>query len=165
MVRNIHLWDGTKANLYDKSFGYGDALTSDLRTQKNTLSVWQINDQAELDGVIAALALNRDNVQKLAYIILDEQEIARLGIPLKPQTGQADGMIDSTILNKHVNLDKIDYWRIGYLAEYLSKLSQDEKMHGQKTESEVRKILHYHIDNNKIKVDEMKVGLQKSLGL
>lgn len=160
MVKNIHFWDGSKEDLYDGSFSTSDAITSDLRTQKNTLSVWRIDNPEDVDGIVAALALGRDSIQKMAYLILNEEEIKKMGIPLNKELGQAEGMMDTSILKCHINISELDYWRIGFLAEYLKKLAVSENGHGSKTKVEVNNILKKMIQNNKIDINLMNEKLK-----
>jgi hypothetical protein len=57
-----------------------DAL-SDLRSSNNALSVWSVAlDQADLDLALAALASNRDRLDKLDYTLLDDSILVPLSI-------------------------------------------------------------------------------------
>jgi len=57
-----------------------DAL-SDLRTARNALSVWNVDPELEnLNGVLTALASNRDQLDKVDYTLIDENLLPIIAI-------------------------------------------------------------------------------------
>lgn len=64
-----------------------DAL-SDIATDANRLSIWQIDDEGtNLDRVLAAIASPRTNLQKLDYLIFDIQDVQVLEISIEASQG------------------------------------------------------------------------------
>lgn len=55
-----------------------DAVTSCLRTTRNTLSVWRIENEKELDQAILAIAGTLERLQTFDIVSLDETEILAL---------------------------------------------------------------------------------------
>lgn len=162
-VDSIGRWDGTKDPLYDGAFITGDILLSELKTANNTLSIWAYSNDNEKDEVLAAIALTRRHVERLAYVIMDEDEIKRLGIPLTPEEGLSDGIVKKEILERHANLDKIDFWRLGYVAEYITKLAQKEDEHSQLSDKKVYKLIEKFIAQKDIDYTQMNEHLRESL--
>lgn len=161
-VQSIGRWDGTQDPLYEGAFSSGDILLGDLRTENNTLSIWSYNTEEEKNEVLAAIALTRDHVEKLAYVELDDAYINNLEIPITPEAGIADGVIKQDILDRHANLSKIDFWRIGYVAEYLSKYAADATTHNQISKRKVFNIIKEQIDKRNIDFTQMRPLLQES---
>ncbi|MDE6244752.1 MAG: hypothetical protein K2M50_03750, partial [Treponemataceae bacterium] len=70
----------------------GDAI-SDLRTTNNTLSVWKVSDEKandELLDLAVVAALNRDKLQKVSYVLLDESWLDDNHIAFRPAPGKCD---------------------------------------------------------------------------
>lgn len=162
-VDSIGRWDGTKEPLYDGAFSTGDILLSELKTANNTLSIWAYSNDNERDEVLAAIALTRQHIDRLAYVIMDENEIRRLGIPLTPEKGLSDGIVREEILERHANLDKIDFWRLGYVAEYITKLAQKQEEHSQLSDKKVYKLIERLIAQNDIDYTQINEQLRASL--
>lgn len=80
----------------------------------------------------------------------------------KEVQGEAPGM-KSDILNKHRDLVELDYWRVGYLAEYMTKLVQNQGLQIRYSAKKVRDLMEKYKKDNKINLDEMKESLKKDL--
>lgn len=118
-IDSIGRWDGSKEPLYENAFCTGDILLSDLKTTHNTLSIWAYNTEDEKEEVLAAIALTREHIDRLAFVIMDDTRLRELGIPLVSEEGVSDGITRKDILQRHANLTHIDFWRLGYVAEYI----------------------------------------------
>ena len=92
-------------------------------------------------------------------MILDDDEISRLCILVEPEQGIAD---DTTILNRHHNLTKIDFWRLGYVSEYFIELAKDENRHSSITEKELLGLIKQYVDSGKVCYDRMKPTMRSS---
>lgn len=162
MISNMNHWDRTKMDLYPNSFSTGDILLSDLRTDKNTLSLWKYEDEQEKNDLIVAMAMSRQHIQKLVYVVMDDTGINKRGIPLQDELGNADGIVDQTILEKHVNMIKIDFWRLGYVAEYLCDLVGEDDGHAFVTDKQLFKLMQDRVNNGTIDVEQMNEPLRNS---
>ena len=162
MISNMNHWDREKMNLYPNCFSTGDILLSDLKTDKNTLSLWKYEDDQEKNDLIVAMAMSRQHIQKLVYVVMDDAGIKKRGIPLEDELGNADGIVDEAILNKHVNMTKIDFWRLGYVAEYLCDLVDKENGHAFVTDKQLYQMIKDRAQNGIIDVDLMNDSLRES---
>jgi len=162
MISNINHWDIEKMNLYPKCFSTGDILLSDLKTEKNTLSLWGYDDENEKNILLVAMALNRQHIQKLVYVIMDEDGIKKLGIPLENEVGNADGITKEEILKKHVNLAKIDFWRLGYVAEYLCELVKQDNHHAIMSDKTLFSLIKQYVNDGIIDVSLMNNSIRES---
>lgn len=160
MISSIHKWDNSIVNRND-AYIPADAI-SDLRTKDNKLSVWAVNSVAEIDDIVVALALGRDNVSKLSLITIDDTNLPPMGISLDNEKGEAPGLCEE-ILSKHHNLVELDYWRIGFFADYLLTLVQADQLKTY-TRNDVKNLLTRYKDNGKIITDDVKAGIQKDMG-
>lgn len=159
MISKITRWDGSESVNRKDGLFTGDML-ADLRTTNNKLSVWQVDGDEDVEKAIVALALSRDTVQKMCYMFLDEDELESIGISIIKDSNIPSYGIDSSVLSNHGDMVNIDYWRLGFLTEYILKIAQNTSC---KTFSkpEVTKLLNKY--KNIISLDGMKDTLKKDL--
>lgn len=162
IISNMNHWDISKMNLYPNCFSTADILFSDLKTDKNTLSLWKYEDEDEKNDLIVAMALSRQHIQKLVYVIMDDIGINKRGISLEDEVGNADGIVNKTILEKHVNMTKIDFWRLGYVAEYLCDLVKEDNGHGFVTDKQLYQMIKVRANNGTVDVEQMNESLRES---
>lgn len=162
MISGINKWDGSKVVNRKDAYICGDAI-SDLRTTDNKLSVWKADTQEDINDAIVALALNRDSVSKLSYLLLEEEDLHKIEIKISDeQPGVAAGL-DSQILTKHRDLIDLDYWRLGYLAEHLTLLATNENNRKNYSANEVKKLLEKYKEEHKITPNQVKDKLKEKL--
>lgn len=154
-------WDPVRDVDRIDAFLAGDNVT-ELRTSKNMLSVWLANSQEDIDDAIVAMALNKDNPCKMVAYLMDEKELEGIEIETADnEIGKALGA-DESILLKHRNLVELDYWRLGYLTEYMIKLSQNKDRQVVMTKGEVVELLNKY-KGTKISADKVNEKLRSKL--
>jgi hypothetical protein len=154
-------WDPVRDVDRKDAFLAGDNVT-ELRTSKNMLSVWLANSQEDIDDAIVAMALNKDNPCKMVAYLMDEKELEGIEIETADnEIGKALGA-DESILLKHRNLVELDYWRLGYLTEYMIKLSQNKDRQVVMTKGEVVELLNKY-KGTKISTDKVNEKLRSKL--
>lgn len=161
-IESIGRWDGTVSPIYDGAFSSGDILLTELKTDHNTLSIWAYETEEQKDEVLAAIALTRQHVDKLAYVMMDEAHLKKLGIPLVQEDGVADGITKIEILKRHNNLIQIDFWRLGYVAEYISMLTRNRMDRNQLSDKKVFQLIESQINNKSIDFNLINKDLQGS---
>lgn len=162
MISAISKWDGSKDIDRKNAYICGDAV-SDLRTTDNKLSVWKADTKEDIDDAIVALALNRDSVSKLSYLVLDEKDLDEMDIEISDKEAGVAAGLDSKILTKHRDLIDLDYWQLGFLAEYMTTLAQDESNQHFCSVSEIKKLLGRYKDECKIVPEQVKDKLKEKL--
>ena len=136
---------------------------SALRTRDNKLSVWKADTPEDIDDAIVALALNRDSIQKISCFLLNENDLEKIHIKISDEKkGEAAGL-DNSILNKHRDLIEIDYWRLGFLAEYMTELAKDKKNRADFSEKRVKTLLEKYKMEKKIIPEQVKEQLRTKL--
>ena len=162
MVASIDKWDGSKQVNRPTPSICGDAM-SDLRTKENRLSVWKGDSTEDIDDAVVALALSRDKVQKLSYLILREESLAKLEIEIADDhVGKAPGLEDS-ILSKHRDMIEMDFFHLGFLAEYMSDLAKNPNNQYTRTKKEIKDLLEKYRADKKINLDGMNQKLREDL--
>lgn len=162
MIGSISRWDRTELTVNRPNPTiWGDAI-SDLRTKKNTLSVWLANSEEEIEIAVVALALGRDEIQKITYVLIDEQDLRGIEIETSDENeGEARGL-DEHLLKNHRDLVEIDHKHIGLLAEYIERLTIDKTRWVTVTKPNVKKYLNKYKEN--IDLQNMNTKLKNELG-
>jgi hypothetical protein len=132
-----------------------------IDTKKNEISVWEVKGAEDINDIIVAIALNRDFVKGIHYVLLEEESLKNIEIDVKHEKGEAPGLTDY-ILEKHCNLLEIDYWRLAYYIEYIQKIV-DKSGQINKSEKDVKALLLDYISKGKIDKDKMKEKLRADL--
>lgn len=161
-ISSTKRWDKTEIpNLISRPYPLftGDAI-SDLRTHGNTISVWDTPDlsDANISPILATLALNGDKLEKIVYVTLDEEEILSKGLIVRSVLGQCDSVIDKTILERHKDICEVDYWHLGFLAEYIYERI-DKGFVYTATLANIKCCVKALIDSNR--VDVLRLGDKK----
>ncbi len=160
-IDSVNHWNESNS-LYNSSFSTGDVISHELRTSKNTLSIWKYEKEEEITDLLVAIALSRDSIQKLVYVKMDEEDINTLGIPIESERGVANGLVDENILNKHVNLTKIDFWRLGFITTYICSLVKSENNYGTITRKELFNYIHTYVQDGRIDIENMNDKIRNS---
>lgn len=164
MVSKFSRWDGsTPVNRQNASI-WGDAVT-DLKTTKNCLSTWLANTDEDINDAIVALALSRDKVQKMFYMILDETKLTNMEIENVVSLGEGPGLDKEILKTKHRDLVELDVDHLVKLSEYMISLANSPEVEKwTKTEDEIKTLLEQYRSANKIKVSKMRKQLRDDLG-
>lgn len=162
MISSISRWDGSRSVNRKDAFICGDAI-SDLRTTNNELSVWKADTQEDIEDAIVALALNRDSVSKLSYFLLEEDELKKIEIDVSDQKPGAVAGLKDCILSKHRDLIELDFWRLGFLTQYMLELVKNPKQCKNLTRKEIKALLEKYKNKNLITVEQMNSKLKEDL--
>lgn len=94
-----------------------DAITCDLRTDKNCLSVWRVSDITRLDEVVLALASQHQKLDTIDVAALDEQTILESG--LKVEQKAAPTPVEE-LQSWHRDIVSLDYDSLGEVAQIIA---------------------------------------------
>lgn len=139
---------------------------SDLRTKGNTISVWHTIDlqKENIKNILAIMALNCDKIDKVFYVALDEDVLKSKGLQIEPVAGNCESITNPEILNRHRDLVKVDYWHLGYLAEYIYELIDAGQVFSVNA-TEVKGYINEMISANEIDSTKLDDKKRVQLGL
>lgn len=155
----IAKWDNLQgARLSDI---WADAITTDLRTINNKLSLWQCSDadEASLRDVALALASNRTDLNKIDIVWVSQIDLERGGHILQPTRS---GIPVDSLAHNHIELCEMNYGRIGHIAELIRLAIEGDNCHRFKTD-EVTRILLSAIEDGRLDYARLKTQLKNKL--
>jgi hypothetical protein len=98
-----------------------DALTADLRTTNNTLSLWEIDSEDELDNAVLARAMSKKakKIEKMDLVLIPKEIIPteQLSIRASPGDTFAEGLS-----NTHREIVDLKYPSLGLFAQIIIEL-------------------------------------------
>ena len=90
-------------------------------------------------------------------------ELEKIEIDISDQKpGAAAGLKDS-ILSKHRDLIELDFWRLGFLTQYMLNLAENPKQCKNLTRKEIKALLEKYKNKNLITVEQMNSKLKDDL--
>lgn len=138
-----------------------DAVTADLRTEKNQLSFWLCidpRDSAELNKVVLALATlyERPNIMDVAW--LDGNVLKSVGISLDPTDGKTKVV---TLQSLHVDAGPFDLSTLATLAHLFAESIRDHDRCKRISEKKVLQILCEALEEGLFSLDDLEEKQKK----
>jgi hypothetical protein len=158
-VRKIEYGKWVQRRILEGEPPSADAITNCMKTKWNTLSLWSINDETELEEAVLAIAAQLDHLDTIDVLVIDpflikNRELSLKGTPgLTPYIGFAD---------KHLDVFNLDYASLGLMAEVIvESIRQDRRE--RFTKSRLKKILVSGIDAGKVQWADLKPNVQNKI--
>ena len=143
------LWDRQQPAFVESGDISADCLI-DLNVKDNCLSIWEVvEDNANLDRVLTALAANLHHASKIDYLLFDSDVPLKLGLVVKSNPG---GTPDSNA-NDTWHRDLIELSGKRLLAFAIAVFENASRVRCQ--ESKVVKMLRDAIDRNEVDRSKM----------
>jgi len=159
LVRKINRGKWPKVDNNDVFEISSDAITSCLRSTKNTLSVWEINSENDLDEAVLALVANFQRLESIDVVLLDGQDLIKANV----KCIQTKGITPVKDLeDTHYDLSELDYFRVGLIAEHISKRIFLKKIK-RYTITDLKRILVKAIDENRLSLEDLNESVRKKI--
>ena len=149
-VRKINRskWNSSDDNVFNLP---SDAITSCTRTSRNTLSVWKITSENDLDEAVLALASNFQKLEAIDVVILDGDYLVKATI----EQEQTNGITPVTdLIEYHYDLKNLNYYKIGLVAEHIIKRIRLNKVK-RYTITELKELLKKAIEQDRLKIEDL----------
>jgi hypothetical protein len=136
-----------------------DAITNCLKSTKNTLSVWKIETENDLDEAVLALAANFQHLESIDVIVLDGEDLVKANVKCE----QTKGITPVKDLeNTHFDLCELNYFSVGLVAEHIAKRIKCDKIK-RYNEGALKRILKGAIESNRIKLEDLNESVAKKI--
>ncbi|MDR1884565.1 MAG: hypothetical protein LBR26_17595 [Prevotella sp.] len=136
-----------------------DAMTNCLKTTQNTLSVWLINSETEIEDAVLAIVSGQDHLETIDIVMLEDEYFIKCEI----RTEETEGLTPVFDLrNKHRDLASLDFWTLGMVAYHIIENIKKNKLQ-RFTEAKLKKIIKNAIANNRLRLTDLKEDIQKKV--
>ena len=138
-----------------------DAITADLRTGGNSLSFWKCGDGTaeKVREAALALAAGATRVDKLEIVWISEDELHEVGLAWRETEGRTPVR---GLKNLHVDLQNLDYVRLGKVAGCVATAISDCRYH-LISRVRVRKLLALAVLEERVELEALSRGIQEEV--
>ncbi|GCC53700.1 hypothetical protein SanaruYs_39450 [Chryseotalea sanaruensis] len=136
-----------------------DALTNCLKTTNNTLSVWRIDNEADLDSAILAIVANQDHLDTIDIVILEESSLEGYNINIVASPGETPV---ASLISAHRDLSQLTFSKIHDIKNHIVERIRNDKLK-RYTVASLKKILNSAIERGLVKQEDLKESLRKKI--
>ena len=139
-----------------------DAVTADLRTSDNDLSMWECSGHADpltLEAVALALASGSDRVDKVQIVWISKEDLQTVGVTMEPTKGATP--VES-LSKRHVDLRGLDYVRLGSVAKLVAQAVAKKQVHLFR-QPQVIKLLADAVKQNALSAGQLKLKVREDV--
>ena len=158
LVRKINISKWPQNGEKDVFKVASDAITICLKSSGNTLSVWKIDKEQNLEEAVLALASGFQHLEAIDVVMLEEDKIKE-GIEAKQTVGQTPV---KDLENTHFDLINLNYYTIGLIAESIIKEIEVKRVK-RFTIGKLNLILNDAIANGRLKREDLKESVASKL--
>ncbi len=159
LVRKINKAKWFQVDIENDSDVSADAVTNCLRTTNNTLSVWQINTEKDLDNAVLALVTKHEHLETIDIIILEESSIKDYNISIVASPGETP--IDKLAQN-HRDLAELTFSKIGSIKDYIVERIRTDNLR-RYTKGSLKKLIQLAIKEGTIELDDLKESFRDKI--
>ena len=136
-----------------------DAITNCLKTTKNTLSVWSIENEVDIEKAILAIASNLDYIETIDVVILNDEKLQEYGIKIITSMGNTP--IDS-LKEIHRDLSELTFSKLGHIKDHIVERIRNDKIK-RFTKGSLRKILKKAIEKGFLELDDLNESVRSKI--
>lgn len=130
-----------------------DVITNCLKTSDETLSLWYIENEYDMDKALIALSSNRDLVNKLDYIVIPDENLKMYTLEVKKSPGDSPF---TEFNDNHYNIIDINYLKLGEVSKMILDLINNDGKIVRVHEKEIKQKLINALNNKLINVNDVK---------
>lgn len=136
-----------------------DAITICLRTDKNTLSVWSISSDSDIEKAVLAFVSSGDNFDSFDVVCLNLESLERQGLLIEQYPMEIPY---KSFKDFHFNITQLTYKSLGIVAKQITDEIK-EKKDKRFRKSELKKMMKSAIESNLVNYDMLKESLKELL--
>ena len=129
-----------------------DAITGDIRTTQDTISLWRTDTEEELPQAVLALASGGDQMVTQNVLLIPEEMLLKYGFILDETDGNTP--VDS-LVKTHRDIINVNYGSLGKFAQLTMEAINADAIRTV-TKKEVKKLIVNAYKNGEINRDRLK---------
>ncbi len=161
LVRKIALGKWMQQDILNGRSPSADAITGCMRTSGNTLSVWSINSESELNDAILAIASGGDHLDTIDIVVLGRNSVENLGLSIEAVPGQTPY---KSFVERHCDVCELDYDALGIMSKEIIGSIKD-KRHKKITRGELKRLIQADVESGKIRREDLADSVRKKISI
>ena len=159
LIRKINRAKWFQIDIYNDNDVSADAITNCLRTTKNTLSVWNIASEDDVDKAVLAIISSQDHIETIDVVILNTEKIKEYEINIIASSGNTP---IEEYKNLHRDLSELTFSKLGKIKDHIVERIRNDKIK-RYTKGQLKKMLLEAIKSGKLKLDDLNDSIQNKL--
>lgn len=139
-----------------------DAVTICLKTTKNTLSLWKIESEENIEKGMLAMISNMERPDTVDFIIIKEEIFNKYSFSYNDKEGITPY---KEFVNKHRNITNLTYQKMEDVIKAVIDVLMSEKNCYRLKSSKVKDMILEAVEQGKINVMELNPNMREKLGL
>ena len=138
-----------------------DAVTSDLRTQGQTLSVWECGaTEDEMREIVLALACVMKGSDSMDLVLLDVNVLDSADVPIRRTPSNTPVV---ALNSRHTDLVELTLTRLGVVARHIADKVRSDTNCREFRKKEVRDIVIKAVHERRVRVESLKKEWQEEI--
>ena len=138
-----------------------DAITGCMRTAGNSMSLYEINSEADADEAFLALVSNFDSIETFDIMLMDRAQFTALGMNLIQSPGVTPVQ---SLRNTHWDVTDLTYNKLAPIAGYMLTCFQADK-HDRRTKGKLKTILKKAVTEGRLDPSTLKEKVRNELSI
>jgi hypothetical protein len=159
VVRKIEYIKWTQRRILEGEQPSADAITNCMKTNRNRLSVWSIDDEGELEDAVIAIVSVGTHLDTIDVLTIDKSLIEQKNLVLEKSSNPTPYF---NFEERHCDVVNLDYASLGYMAEIIiESIRQDRRK--RFTEPQLKRIMTIAVETGKVEFDELEPDIKKKI--
>jgi len=136
-----------------------DAITNCMKTTENTLSMWRINEEVQIDEAVLAIVSASQHLDTIDIVWVQLNQLEENGISMQDTPGKTP---IADLVNSHVNIVNLTYISLGKVAHCIVKCFSDNSVK-RYTRGSLKRLLQKAIESGRLEVKKIAPSLAEKL--
>lgn len=159
LVRKVNKAKWFQIDILNNSDVTADAITNCLKTTNNTLSVWSIKEENDVNNAVLAISSGLDHIETIDVVILEKETIEKHKIKIVVSNGNTP---ISTFVNSHRDLSNLTFTKLGFIKDHIVERIRENKLK-RFTKGTLIKMLKQAIDDGILQLIDLKESIREKI--
>lgn len=159
LIRKINKAKWFQVNIMNDSNVSADAITNCLKTTGNTLSVWNIENEDDIEKALLAIASSLEHIETIDVVILNTDTLREYDINIVTSSGNTP--IES-LREIHRDLSGLTFSKLGQIKDHIVERIRNDKLK-RYTKVQLKKLLLDAIDKEVLKIEDLNDSVRNKL--
>ena len=159
LIRKINKAKWFQIDIMNDDDVSADAITNCLRTTENTLSVWNVEKEEDIDEAVLAIVSAQDHIETIDVIILNSDKIEEYNVNIVASSGNTP--IES-LQQIHRDLSDLTFSKLGLIKDHIVERIRNNKIK-RYTKTNLKKLLLAAIEKGILRLDDLKESVRSKL--
>jgi len=159
VVRKIDLGKWFQTDIANGRPPSADACTGCLRTQKNALSLWAVQNEADADEGVLAQVTVFDHLDTIDIVFLEKSDVEAAELNLVATPGRT---LVADLKDRHRDIIDLDYVSLGVVANLIITKIREGAVK-RYTKGDLKQLLKTALEMGRLTLAELNPNLSKKL--